>query len=226
MAATPSPSGATGASSSSSIRARPRLSLRRCCGASTPCARRRRRRPMVGDFTGTGRRRRMTGTGSCSPSGRTSPARGCRGGGPCSPPIPISTVSSVMVSASCRPALRHAQPQSCAAQRHAQPQRARLRRRHDHRGRLRLGLLDPRRLRLRGRRLHLLGGVVSGARRPRHAHPGASSTSRRQASTSTDFDERHRTYELRIGIEHMAYCAFAGMDDDLAAITKQTEALL
>ena len=37
-----------------------------------------------------------------------------------------------------------------------------------------------------------------------------------------NFDERLRCYELHIGLEHLAYAAFTGRDDDLHAIARRT----
>lgn len=40
------------------------------------------------------------------------------------------------------------------------------------------------------------------------------------------FSERLRCYELHIGLTHLAYCAFAGRDDDLRAVAWRTRELL
>lgn len=40
------------------------------------------------------------------------------------------------------------------------------------------------------------------------------------------FSERLRCYELHIGLTHLAYCAFAGRDDDLQAVARRTRGLL
>jgi aminoglycoside phosphotransferase (APT) family kinase protein len=40
------------------------------------------------------------------------------------------------------------------------------------------------------------------------------------------FGERLRCYELHIGLTHLAYCAFAGRDDDLQAVAQRTRELL
>jgi hypothetical protein len=40
------------------------------------------------------------------------------------------------------------------------------------------------------------------------------------------FDERLRCYELHIGLTHLAYCAFAGRDQDLRAVARRTRGIL
>jgi aminoglycoside phosphotransferase (APT) family kinase protein len=40
------------------------------------------------------------------------------------------------------------------------------------------------------------------------------------------FAERLRCYELHIGLTHLAYCAFAGRDDDLRAVAHRTREIL
>jgi len=40
------------------------------------------------------------------------------------------------------------------------------------------------------------------------------------------FDERLRCYELHVGLTHLAYCAFAGHEEDLYAVARRTRGLL
>ena len=41
-----------------------------------------------------------------------------------------------------------------------------------------------------------------------------------------NFDQRLTCYELQIGLEHIAYAAFTGRDDDLHAVTRRTRWIL
>lgn len=66
-------------------------------------------------------------------------------------------------------------------------------------------------------------------------HPGLAAVDIRSAALNhyqqhavavPHFEQRLRCYELHIGLEHLAYCAFTGNDAELQAVAERTRALL